>query len=316
MSTSTRRATVWGSFLGDSLALGAHWIYDQEKIVRSFGRVENLVEPLSGSQHAGKQAGQFTHYADQTLILLRSLAATGKFDRRHFADLWRDFWTTSSSYVDQATRGTLANMDQGKDLDQMGSGSNDLAGAARIAPLIYLLQADVQALVQACREQTQITHRDGVVVDSAEFFARVAVGVLSGKKPVQALQDTAGEGFTALPAKKWVQTGLDAADRDSVEAIRELGKTCHAPHAFPGTIQLIARHEEDLPEALIQCVMAGGDSAARGMLVGMILGAYHGMDALPEPWMQDLQVRQEIERLLGELDIDQTGGFLRITNNE
>jgi ADP-ribosylglycohydrolase len=87
-----------------------------------------------------------------------------------------------------------------------------------------------------------------------------------------------------------------------VEAIQELGKTCHAPHAFPGTVQLIARHEDDLPEALIQCVMAGGDSAARGMLVGMVLGAYQGMEAIPEQWMQDLQARQEIDELLNKLE--------------
>lgn len=302
MTASAKRAMVWASFLADSLALGAHWIYDQQKIIRTFGRMENLVEPLPGSQHAGKQAGQFTHYGDQALILLRSLAATGRFDQRHFAGLWRDFWSTAASYVDQATRGTLANMDQGQGLDHVGSGSNDLAGAARIAPLIYLLDPDVSALIQACREQTRMTHRDEAVVDSAEFFARVVVDILAGKKPVMAMQDAAGVSFAALPAAKWVQTGLDAADRDSVEAIQELGKTCHAPHAFPGTVQLIARHEDDLPQALIQCVMAGGDSAARGMLVGMVLGAYQGMEAIPKRWMQDLQAGKEIEGYLDELD--------------
>lgn len=302
MTSSAKRAMVWASFLADSLALGAHWIYDQQKIVRTFGRVENLVEPLPGSQHAGKQAGQFTHYGDQALILLRSLAAAGSFDQRHFADLWRNFWATASSYVDQATRGTLANMDQGQELDQVGSGSNDLAGAARIAPLIYLLGPDVSALVQACRKQTRMTHRDEAVVDSAEFFARVVVDVLAGKRPVMAMQDAAGESYAALAAAQWVQTGLDAADRDSVEAIQELGKTCHAPHAFPGTVQLIARHEDDLPQALIQCVMAGGDSAARGMLVGMVLGAYQGLEAIPQRWMQELKAGKEIERYLDELD--------------
>lgn len=302
MTTSAKQAMVWASFLADSLALGAHWIYDQQKIARTFGRVEDLVEPLPGSQHAGKQAGQFTHYGDQALILLRSLTATGSFDQRHFAGLWQDFWATASSYVDQATRGTLANMDKGQELDQVGSGSNDLAGAARIAPLIYLLDPDVSALVSACREQTRMTHRDAAVVDSAEFFSRVVVDVLAGKRPVMAMQDAAGESFDALPAAKWVQTGLEAADKDSVEAIQELGKTCHAPHAFPGTVQLIARHEQDLPEALIQCVMAGGDSAARGMLVGMVLGAYQGMEAIPKQWIQALQAGEEIERLLDVLD--------------
>ncbi|MFO7877798.1 MAG: ADP-ribosylglycohydrolase family protein [Desulfovermiculus sp.] len=301
MTASTANAMVWASFLADSLALGAHWIYDQDKIMRRLGRVDTLQPPPSGSQHAGKQAGDFTHYGDQALLLLRSLAGTQKFDLQDFARRWREFWVTPRSYVDQATRQTLANMDQEQDLAQAGSKSNDLAGAARIAPLIYFLGSNLQATVQAARDQTKMTHQDDKVVDSAEFFARVTLDVLAGKKPVQAVQDTAGKSFSGLPAAEWVQAGLNAADQESGPAIQELGKTCHIPHAFPGTIQLIARHEEDLAEALIQCVMAGGDSAARGMLVGMVLGAYHGMQAIPEVWMQELKAREEIEGLLEEL---------------
>lgn len=302
MTGVTANAMVWASFLADSLALGAHWIYDQNKILQRLGRVETLQPPPPDSQHAGKQAGDFTHYGDQTLILLRSLAGNRKFDLQDFARCWREFWQGPKSYVDQATRQTLANMDQGQDMTQAGSKSNDLAGAARIAPLIYLLGSDIQATVQAARDQTQMTHGDEKVIDSAEFFARVTMDVLAGKKPVQAVQDTAKIPFSALPAGQWVQAGLKAADKDSGPAIQELGKTCHIPHAFPGTIQLIARYEEDLAEALIQCVMAGGDSAARGMLAGMVLGAYHGMQAIPEGWMGELKAREEIEGLLNELE--------------
>lgn len=302
MTEATANSMVWASFLADSLALGAHWIYDQEKIMHRLGRVDTLQPPPSGSQHAGKQAGDFTHYGDQTLILLRSLVSTRKFDLQDFARRWREFWLSPKSYMDQATRQTLDNMDQGQDLTQAGSKSNDLAGAARIAPLIYFLGPDVQTTVQAARDQTQMTHQDDRVVDSAEFFARVTLDVLAGKKPVQAVQDTAEMPFSVLPAADWVQAGLSAADKESGPAIQELGKTCHIPHAFPGTIQLIARHEEDLAEALIQCVMAGGDSAARGMLAGMVLGAYHGMQFIPEGWVQELKAREEIEGLLNELD--------------
>jgi len=302
METSTLQAMVWATFVADSLALGAHWMYDQQKIVSQFGETDELTAPLSTSQHTGKRAGDFTHYGDQTLILLRSLAASGRFDIQDFARRWRDFWIDSSSYVDQATRQTLANMERAMEPDRAGSQSNDLAGAARIAPLIYLCGSDLAAVVQAAREQTAMTHHNGIVVDSAEFFARVTVGVLGGQKPVQAMKETASHSFASLPAKKWVETGLQTTNQDSVSAIQDLGKTCHAPHAFPGTVQIIARHENDLPGALIQCVMAGGDSAARGMLVGTVLGACHGINALPSQWTQALQARSEIQGLLEELD--------------
>ena len=48
---------VMASFVADSLALGAHWIYDTEKIKSNFGRVESLLKPASDSYHATKGKG-------------------------------------------------------------------------------------------------------------------------------------------------------------------------------------------------------------------------------------------------------------------
>ena len=63
-------------------------------------------------------------------------------------------------------------------------------------------------------------------------------------------------------------------------------------------VHLIAKYENNLKEALIQAVMAGGDSAARGMLVGMVLGAHLGPKSLPEKWVAELAKRREIDALL------------------
>ena len=66
-------------------------------------------------------------------------------------------------------------------------------------------------------------------------------------------------------------------------------------------VHLIAKYENDLKEALIQSVMAGGDSAARGMLVGMVLGAHLGPESLPIEWVSELAVKKEIEALLDRI---------------
>ena len=66
-------------------------------------------------------------------------------------------------------------------------------------------------------------------------------------------------------------------------------------------MHLIAKYEEDLEEALVQTVMAGGDSAARGMIVGMVLGAYLGADGLPGRWVSELAKGPQIEALLEQI---------------
>jgi ADP-ribosylglycohydrolase len=52
---------------------------------------------------------------------------------------------------------------------------------------------------------------------------------------------------------------------------------------------------------LVQAVMAGGDNAARGIVVGMILGAHLGQENLPEEWLTDLKKGEEIKRLLSQI---------------
>ena len=88
---------------------------------------------------------------------------------------------------------------------------------------------------------------------------------------------------------------------ESVAAIGGFGQSCHTPDAFPGVIHLVAKYETELMEALVQAVMAGGDNAARGMLVAMVLGAYLGEDYLPERWLTELKKAEEIRNLLDQI---------------
>ncbi|MCC7373566.1 MAG: hypothetical protein IT581_02845, partial [Verrucomicrobiales bacterium] len=49
-------------------------------------------------------------------------------------------------------------------------------------------------------------------------------------------------------------------------------------------------------------VEAGGDGAARGMIMGMIYGARRNAGPLPPDWLSGLRARDEIERLTTQLD--------------
>ena len=84
-------------------------------------------------------------------------------------------------------------------------------------------------------------------------------------------------------------------------AIGQFGRSCHIDEAMPGVIHLLARHGQNLSDCLIQNVMAGGDSAARGLLAGMVIGAAGGMEAIPKPWLEGLLDRDGIEHDLDAL---------------
>jgi ADP-ribosylglycohydrolase len=99
-----------------------------------------------------------------------------------------------------------------------------------------------------------------------------------------------------------VEGGIDSAGEDSVAAIARFGQSCHTDDAFPGVVHLIAKYETDLKEALVQSVMAGGDSAGRGLLVGMVLGAYLGDRGLPHEWVSEIKRGADISRLLKQIE--------------
>ena len=295
------RAMVLASFAADSLALGVHWIYDASKIATEYGRVETFIKPKEDSYHPTKDKGEFTHYGDQQLVLLESVAVKNGFDLNDFSERWQGFFQDYNGYFDAATKGTLRKFSKGNSPHDSGSPSDDLAGASRIAPLVLCYSNNLDELVETAKVQTRMTHRDPLTVRCAEFFARVAWKNLRGTPPATAVTEVTEETFPETIIAEWVEEGLDSMNMDSVAAIGSFGQSCHTSDVFPQVIHLIAKYENDLREGLIQAVMAGGDNAARGMAVGMILGAYLGEEHLPEPWVTELKKGKEIQNLISQI---------------
>lgn len=285
------------SLAADALALGAHWIYDSGRIARDIAPVDRLLAPPPDSYHKNRRAGDFTHYGDQTFTLLESVAASGGFDPDDFFRRWKLLFADYDGYVDGATRGTLGRIDFGEGPGTSGSNSHDLAGAARIGPLVLALRDDLPALVHAAREQTRMTHNTPQVLDAAEFFARAAHAALVGASPVDALRLAAQARYAAAPVADWLDKGLALAGADTVVAIAQFGQSCNVEGAFPGVVQVIARHGAEPARALEHNVLAGGDSAARGLLIGLVLGCTTGPAAVPAAWIDGLTRAQTIHAL-------------------
>ena len=301
------KAMVLASFVADSLALGVHWIYNTRVIDKKFGRVDHFIKPERPTYHPTKNRGEFTHYGDQSLLLLKSVAECQGFDLTDFSERWQKLFDNYDGYVDGATKGTLENLASGKSPTQAGSGSDDLAGASRISSLVYVYRNDLKRLIDSARAQTAFTHNNPPVIQSAVFFASIAHQILAGTTPLAAIEQAQKDEFHSDPFKEWIQMGLESTERDSRQAILDLGQMCEISAAFPGVVHLIAKYENDLKTALVENVMAGGDSAGRGLLVGLVLGAHLGMEAIPAQWLNDMKAYPQIVDMLDK--IDKSHGF-------
>jgi len=299
---STAHAMVLASFAADALALGAHWIYDVLQIEAKFGRMTDFQKPTPPTYHPTKARGELTHYGDQALVLLRSVAACGGFEEGHFGLSWSEFFRTYNGYFDGATKQTLKNLEAGLTGVQAASTSDDLAGASRIAAIVYCYRKEPDRAAENARRQTALTHNAPLVLAAAEFFSRLACRVLQGVRPIEAMRQETAENVIAEPIAGWVRAGIVSRSEDTRGAIRRFGQMCEISAAFPATIHLIAAYEDRLEEALIQNVMGGGDSAGRGMLAGLVLGAWGGRAAIPDRWLSGLAAADEINALLDRIE--------------
>lgn len=295
------KAMVLGSFIADSLALGAHWIYDTDEIDATLGTVDTLRAPGKNSYHTTKERGDFTHYGDQTLVLLETLATNGSFDLDEFSSRWLRFSTFTSGYRDSATKKTLENLEHGYSPLKSGSGSTDLGGPARISPLLFCYRDDLPQLRSAVKAQTAMTHNSQAALAGADFIARVVYNVFNGLSPVAAMRAALDEGIDDIDLSMRVAESLESGSQDTRQVIKKYGQACAISAGLPGAVHLVVRYEDDFKQALIANVMAGGDSAARGMTAGMILGAWLGASALPASWLNSLKAADRIELLLDKL---------------
>ncbi len=287
---------LWGSLVADSHALGVHWIYDQERIRKEYGLIEELLPPGT-KYHPGKVAGDFTHYGDQTMWLLQSLDQNKGWNRDRFYLEWKVKMGKYEGYHDHASHETYDAMMTAGGFSA-GSMSTELGGAVRIAPLLFYYYNDPNCLTYV-EEETAMTHRSQKIVDAAQFLARVVMMVVDGVQPVDAIE----KALTDLPKNNTIAPlitkGLQASSQQANDVIKHFGQTCDIAHALPSSIYLIQCFEESYALALEANAMAGGDSAARGMFVGMVLGAYHGIDGIPKDWIKSLRAKESIEKIMG-----------------
>lgn len=96
-----------------------------------------------------------------------------------------------------------------------------------------------------------------------------------------------------------VENDEDVAGCGDREASR-LSTMCYCEQAFTVVLYLAYKYgTEDPQKALLQNVMIGGHSTARGAVLGAILGAAHGVEGLP--FVDELCAKKTIDNEVDEL---------------
>ena len=288
---------IYGALVADAFALGAHWVYEIDEIKEKFPKLEGFYDPMT-EYHGSKKAGDFTHYGDQCMWLLESVSLEKEFSLASFSQRWKAYMQDYEGYIDGASKTTLENLNSGKSALEAGSTSQDLSVVGRIPPLALIYCDQQKDFEDASVLQSRMTHNSQAVIETTRFFSQLLYLVLQGYTPKNSILAILEESDNEVLVK-WIKTALASVEHDTIEAVKSCGQSCNVNGACPSALHLILKYENNYAEAMRQNVYAGGDSAARGMVTGMILGAYNGLSSIPQDWINALSSQNRIEEYLG-----------------
>ncbi len=286
----------------------------------------------SRNYHPGKKAGGTTDYGDYNIVILEHLAQMGSPVKEFSVDELIPHWKRRlennwGSWVCTMTQQTYKQVAAGVATHHLGGPSNAMAIRHVAAHAYY---DDEETLAQVARK-AMFTHREASALGGGEFFARVTHRVINGQTPQDAIESVAIQmgGFFETKTAQAISKFKEATDPLSElskeafvddlaltsmarlwdigrsEPIR-VGKASPTEGTLPGSIYFIlkyANEEDGLNRALQANAMVGGDNASRAIAIGMVLGAYFGIDALNPDWKSSLTQNLYCEELLSQLPL-------------
>lgn len=184
-------------------------------------------------------------------------------------------------------------------IDQPLNNSKGCGGVMRVAPIGLAFPADLafhHAVAAAA-----ITHGHPSGYLSAGVLAEVVARVVEGADIMAA----AATSCAALAAYEGNEETLTAVQRalelagggaDPEGAVAALGEGWVGEEALAIGLYAAIRFAGDFRAACSAAVNHSGDSDSTGSICGAILGAAHGIDAIPAGWIERLERRSLLER--------------------
>jgi ADP-ribosylglycohydrolase len=94
---------------------------------------------------------------------------------------------------------------------------------------------------------------------------------------------------------------LSQSDLPDITAIRQLGEGWVAEETLAIAVYCALKYPHDLDKALIASVNHSGDSDSTGAVTGNILGAYLGMEGIPQKYLDKLELKDVITEIAEDL---------------
>ena len=198
--------------------------------------------------------------------------------------------------------------------------SKGCGGVMRIAPIpLYAVvngRLSIDAADRLAGEAAKLTHKHPLGFIPAALMSHVIYRLATDEAPTrQTLENYIHEGIEAMKSL-YPQLPFDVAemrelsekaiswadnDRSDVVNIEALGGGWTGEEALAISLYCACRHFDNFENALIASVNHSGDSDSTGAVLGNILGAAIGYEAIPKFFLEDIELHDVILHMADDL---------------
>jgi ADP-ribosylglycohydrolase len=316
------RVALDGLSIGDALSMPVHWYYNRNQLNADYGWVTDYLSPRNphpdsilwrSAYNAPNAKGEILHNqavywgqknihyhqfltaGENTLnvqicrLLIDSINQNGAYNRDDFIQRYIAFMTTpgmhQDTYIEECHRNFFSNYANGMPPHRCGRTEKHIGGLVGIIPLILFYRKDPLHARKSAMEHLSITHPGPRMEAAGSLLIDLLLEVLSGRSLAEAIREAISHQRNPLmghPFSRW----MGAPDEWVIGT--QLSTACYVEDAVPAVIYLALKYHDRPEEALVVNTNLGGDNAARGSVLGALLGASHGNEGFPDRWRNGL----------------------------
>ncbi len=286
-----------GLAIGDALGMPVEGL-PPEIIRKRFGRVEDFIP----APHRRLGPGQFTDDTQMMLMHAESIVEKGGVDPEDLAARFiRWLEEGHPRGIGSTTLKAIRRLMDGASWRESGVGGEFAAGngvAMRIAPVGLLNTWTPERLREDVEKAGIITHRNPEALKGGLAVAYAVARLASGASPENLLEDV-----SVFVGQSRVTENLRRAGEllklgiEPEEALETLGTGGYVVETVASAFYCFLRTPEDFASSVVTAIMGGYDTDTTAAITGALSGAFNGISAIPERWVEGVEQSHYIRKL-------------------
>lgn len=302
LSKERFRGALLGLAVGDALGAAVEF------------KKPGAFEPVTGMRGGGPfglEPGQWTDDTSMALCLAESLVRQGRFDpvdqMQRYVDWYRHGHLSSTGGcfdIGNATRAALTRFEK-DGAPYQGTAAPNAAGNGplmKLAPVPMAFAAEPAETVKHAAESALTTHGDPRALDGARYLAALIAGALNGAENNELVNNAPYGSSAGLWNEEPLHPEIAAVANGSYNTKKppEIRGTGFVVEALEAALWAFA-HIRPFEDGVLAAVNLGDDADTTGAIYGQLAGAFYGVGAIPELWLEQLTMRAEITTFADEL---------------